>query len=80
LIDSQKGDISRQDESTTELIAMLQQHIRELESERKKFEEEDDPQNAKIEELQQKLVNQENRFEAMMKRLQSMIPGNKKSQ
>jgi len=80
LIDSQKGDISRQDESTTELIAMLQQRIRELEAERKKSEEEDDRQNAKIEELQQKLVNQENRFEAMMKRLQSMLPSNKKSQ
>ena len=59
---------------------MLQQRIRELEAERKKSEEEDDRQNTKIEELQQKLVNQENRFEAMMKRLQSMLPSNKKSQ
>ena len=69
-------------EPTSELIALLQQRIDELEEEKRQSAREDDQQNAQINELKEKLAKQETRFEeqetrfeAMMKKLQSLLPG-----
>ena len=67
-------------ESTDNLIALLQQRIDELEQEKRQSALENDKQNAQINELKEKLANQETRFEAMMKKLQSLLPGKSKVQ
>ena len=65
-------------EFTDNLIALLQQRIDELEEEKRKSALEDDKQNTQINELKRKLANQQTRFEAMMKKLQSLLPGKNK--
>ena len=53
---------------------IYQKRIQDLEHERQQSEEEDDRQNAQIKTLQQKLMDQETRFDALMQKLQSMLP------
>ena len=87
LIEQQKqaNPHSQAAEPTSDLIAMLQQRIDELEEEKHQSALEDDKQNAQINkqnaqinELKEKLATQETRFEAMMKKLQSFLPKDKK--
>ena len=74
LIDAQESEIKEPDHANSELIALLQKRIQDLEHERQQSEEEDDRQNAQIKTLQQKLMDQETRFDALMQKLQSMLP------
>ena len=60
-----------------ELIAILQERITELEEEKAESEAEDQRQNARIEELEDKLKAQQSRFEALMNRVQSLLPNQK---
>ena len=62
-------------EANNDLIALLQKRIDELEEEKRQSALEDERQNAQIDELKEKLVQQETRFEAIMKKLQSLMPG-----
>ena len=82
LIEQQKqaNPHSQAAEPTSDLIAMLQQRIDELEEEKRQSALEDDKQNTQINELKEKLTKQETRFEAMMKKLQSFLPKDKKKQ
>ena len=59
---------------------MLHQRIDELEEEKRQSALEDERQNAQIEELKEKPSKQETRFEEMMKKLQSSLPGEAKIQ
>ena len=62
-------------ESTQQVIAALQERIKELEAEKAKSEQENSKRDQRIEELENKLAEQESMFKRMMQRFQSMIPG-----
>jgi trimeric autotransporter adhesin len=64
-------------EATNQLIALLRQRIEELETEKKKSEEEDSRQNGMIEKLQNQLADQESRFKKMMEQIRTLLPGSK---
>ena len=76
LIDDQKSNNGAAQEED-ELIAILQKRITELEDEKAESEAEDQRQNARIEELEDKLEAQESRFDALMDRVQSLLSNQK---
>ena len=76
LIDDQKSNNGAAQEGD-ELIAILQKRITELEDEKAESEAEDQRQNARIEELEDKLEAQESRFDALMDRVQSLLSNQK---
>ena len=76
LINRQDGNPASSAEANNELIALLQKRINELEGEKRQSILEDEKQNAQIEELKQKLAQTESRFKSVMKRLQTLMPGN----
>ena len=61
-------------QANDDIIAALKKRIDELEEEKRQSALEDDRQNAEIEELKDKLEQQETRFEALMRQLQSLLP------
>ena len=75
LINNQDESSAGESEANNDLIALLQKRIDELEEEKRQSALEDERQNAQIDELKEKLVQQETRFEAIMKKLQSLMPG-----
>lgn len=74
-----RGSQAAPSEATTQLIALLKQKIEELESEKKKSEEEDKRQNGVIQQLQEQLADQESRFKKMMDQIRTLLPGGKVS-
>ena len=83
LLDHQSDDLANDVASTeanNQLIALLKQRIDELEEEKKQSHAEDARQNQVIEDLQEKLAEQESMFKRVMKQLKTLIPGNKLSE
>ncbi len=62
-------------EATNELIAMLRSRIDQLEKEKREAESANAKQDQRIQELENKLAEQESMFKQVMNQLKSMIPG-----
>jgi hypothetical protein len=75
LLNNQDNKVNVDSEANNDLIALLQKRIDELEEEKRQSTLEDEKQNTQINELKAKLSQQETRFEALMKKLQSLLPG-----
>ena len=63
--------------SDDQLVQLLQKRIAELESEKARQESEDRRQDNLIDDLQQKLANQERRFQRMLQQVRNMIPNSR---